>query len=166
MSFAPPRLERLGPLSLTGILRQHSREQETYAIVQAIGRQWTDYMMRRVAPPWSPEAWRYGIALRMADGDTGIEYFCGAPPPNPPETPAGFVAMDVVALTWAVFAYDGHITGFRSFVHSVFGTELAKNGFAPAPDAPGVPEFIERYDWRFNPATGKGGFDLMVPVAG
>jgi predicted transcriptional regulator YdeE len=159
-----PCLERPGPFSLIGLLGAHNREQETYDMVQGIGRQWTDYMIRRVAPPWSPEAWRYGVMLRMADGDTALSYFCGAPPPEPPETPAGFVALTVPALTWAVFPFDGHVTQFRSFLHTVFGTELAKNGLKPVPGGPEVPEFIERYDWRFDPAAGKGGIELMVPV--
>jgi hypothetical protein len=75
MSLASPRLERPGPLSLSGILRRHNREQKTYDIVHAIGRQWAEYMTRCVAPPWSPLAWRYGVTLRMAAGDKAIAYF-------------------------------------------------------------------------------------------
>lgn len=165
MSGYPPlRLERLGPLSLMGIQRQQNPALDTYTIVQSIGRQWTEYMTRRVAPPWSPEAFRYGVALRMADGDTVFDYFCGASPAEPYERPDGFIALLIPALCWAVFPFDGHILEFRTFVHTVFGTALAQEGFLPALDGPGIPEYVERYDWRFDPATGKGGFDLMVPV--
>jgi len=121
-------------------------------------------MIHRVAPPWTPEAWRYGVVPRIADGDLTLPYFCGAPPPIPPETPAGFETLEIPSLTYAVFAFDGHIAEFRDFLHRVFAHELPAAGFDPAPDAPGVPEFLERYDWRFDPSTGRGGFDLMIPV--
>lgn len=160
-----PHLERFGPLMLTGIVQQYDREQETYAIVQAIGRQWSSYMMRRVAPPWTPQAYRYGVCQRMADGDTEITYFCGAPPPVPPEPRPGFVDFGLPELTVAVFAFDQHILEFRAFVHAVFGTELSRAGLKLAPDGPGVPEYIERYGIAFDPLTGKGGFELLVPVA-
>ena len=159
-----PRLERCGALLLTGIMRRHGRTRETYAIAQAIGRQWTDYMTRRVAPPWTPQAWRYGITMRMADGDTEMEYFCAAPPPVPPEPRPGFVDWTLAPLTFAVFAFDDHILEFRDFVHAVFGAELSRAGLHLAPEGPGVPEFIERYGVTFNPLTGKGGFELLVPV--
>ena len=159
-----PRLERCGALLLTGIMRRHGRTRETYAIAQAIGRQWTDYMTRRVAPPWTPQAWRYGVTMRMADGDTEMEYFCAAPPPIPPEPRPGFVDWTLAPLTFAVFAFDDHILEFRDFVHTVFGTEITRAGLHLAPEGPGVPEFIERYGVTFNPLTGKGGFELLVPV--
>jgi predicted transcriptional regulator YdeE len=157
-------LERFGPLLLTGILQRHDRARETYAIAQAIGRQWNDYMARRVAPPWTAEAYRYGICHQMADGDTEIAYFCGAPPPVPPEPRAGFVDVTLAPLTIAVFPFDRHILEFRTFVHAVFGTELALAGLKPAPGGPGVPDYIERYGVAFDPLTGKGGFELLVPV--
>lgn len=158
--------EHIGPLALTGVLRRHRRDLDHYKLVHDIGQQWDDYMTRRVAPPWTPEAWRYGVAFRMADGDTVMSYFCGAPPPEPPETPSGFVSLTIPALPFAVVTFDGHIAGFRDFLHAVFARLLPDARLKPAPDAPGVPEYIERYDWRFNPSTGRGGFDLLIPVAG
>jgi Uncharacterized protein conserved in bacteria len=163
---ALPHLEQIGPLALTGILSRHRRDLEHYVLVQNISRQWDDYMIHRVAPPWTPEVWRYGVAMRMADGDTVMSYFCGAPPPEPPELPSGFVSLTIPALSFARFPFDGHIAEFRDFLHAVFARALSEAGLRPAPDAPGVPEYIERYDWRFNPATGRGGFDLLIPVAG
>ena len=164
ITIPSPRLERCGPLLLTGIMRRHDRTQETYAIAQAIGRQWSDYMMRRVAPPWTPKPWRFGITMRMADGDTEMEYLCAAPPPVPQEPRSGFVDWALAPLTFAVFPFDGHILQFRDYVHTVFGTELKRAGLHLASDGPGVPEFVERYGVAFNPSTGKGGFELLVPV--
>lgn len=160
------RREQFGPLALTGMLRRHRRDLDHYKLVHDIGLQWNDYMMHRVAPPWTPEAWRYGVTMRMADGDTTMSYFCGAPPPEPPETPSGFVSLNVPALPFAVLSFDGHIAEFREFLHAVFARALPDAGLKLALDAPGVPEYIERYDWRFNPSTGRGGFDLLIPIAG
>lgn len=162
---ALPHLERIGPLALTGILGRHRRDIEPYVLIQNIGGQWDQYMMRRVAPPWTPEAWRYGVTMRMADGDATMSYFCGAPPPEPPELPSGFVSLTVPELSFACFPFDGHIAEFGGFVHAVFAQALPKAGLRPAPDAPDIPEYIERYDWQFNPSTGRGGFDLLIPVA-
>jgi predicted transcriptional regulator YdeE len=159
------RLEKIGPLVLAGLMRHHGRGIDHYALVRQIGLQWNDYMIRRVAPPWTPEAWRYGVVMRIADGDVELPYFCGAPPPEPPEMPPGFTTLVVPALTYAVFAFDGHIFEFETFIQDVFARSLAAAGYDPASDASGTPEFIERYDWRFDPATGKGGFDMLVPVA-
>lgn len=159
------RLVKMGPLVLTGLMQHHSRSIDHYGLVRQVGQQWNDYMLRRVAPPWTPEAWRYGVTMRVGDGDAVLPYFCGAPPPEPPEIPPGFTTLVVPALSYAVFAFDGHIFEFRVFTEDVFARALAASGYDPAPAAPGVPEFIERYDWRFDPSTGKGGFDMMVPVA-
>ena len=149
---------------LTGVVQRHDRSRETYDIARAIGRQWTDYMTRRVAPPWTIEAWRYGVTMRMADGDIDMEYFCCAPPPAPLEPRPGFHDWALAPLTFAVFPFDGHILQFRDFVHTVFGTAITQAGLQLAPGGPGVPEYIERYGIAFDPLTGKGGFELMVPV--
>jgi len=149
---------------LTGVVQRHDRSRETYDIARAIGRQWTDYMTRRVAPPWTIEAWRYGVTMRMADGDIDMEYFCSAPPPVPLEPRPGFVDWTLAPLTFAVFPFDGHILQFRDFVHTVFGTAITQAGLQLAPDGLGVPEYIERYGIGFDPLTGKGGFELLVPV--
>jgi predicted transcriptional regulator YdeE len=160
-----PRLERFGPLMLTGLMREHSRELDDYGIVQAINRQWDEYMLRRVPPPWSPDALRFGVTGRMADGDLTLTYFCGAAPSEPPETPPGFIHVVIPCLTWAVFPFYGSVTAIPVFIHQVFGRDLAAAGLTPAPDGPDVPEFIERYDWSFDPASAGGGLELMVPVA-
>jgi predicted transcriptional regulator YdeE len=161
-----PSLEHIGPLVLIGAMRSYGRGLDQQKLVHGIGQQWNDYMMRRVAPPWTPNAWRYGVTMRMADGDVAMSYFCGAPPPEPLENPPGFIALTIPALPFAVFPFDSHIAELRDFVHMVFARALPEAGLKPAADAPNIPEFIERYDWRFNPSTGRGGFDLLIPVAG
>ena len=161
-----PRLERFGPVVLTGILRRHSRELEPYDTVLALGRQWDEYLRNHVAPSRTSPAWRYGVTLPMADGDMVFSYFCGAPPPEPRARIAGFGELRIAASVWAVFPFEGHATEFRAFMHAAFASFLPQAGLRLADRGAETPEYVERYDWRFDLSSRKGGFDLLIPVAG
>jgi hypothetical protein len=158
MSLAPPRLECLEPLRLAGLTRDHSREFDAPTIVAAIGWQWSTFLTRR--GPLAAGTFLYGVTERMSDGDAVITYFCGTA--SPPAD--GLLSRAVPAMTVAVFPFRGPLTGFRRFVHSVFACDLKAAGLKTAPDAPGVPEFLERYPADFEPVSDARGFDLLIPV--
>ena len=60
---------------------------------------------------------------------------------------------------YAVFTYREHISTIRRSVAAIRNLWLPASGFKVA-DAPN----FERYDERFDPLTGNGGFEIWVPV--
>lgn len=155
-------MERFGPVTLSGLLRRHSPADEGGQLHNNVSHQWDDYFARRQAPPRA--GFHYGVFQRMADGDLTFDYFSGAPVEPNLSQPADFTTLQVPALYWAVFRHTGHVSEIKAFMRMVFGTVLPMAGIEPAPDGPGVPEFLERYPAGYDPEKPGGGFDLMVPV--
>ncbi len=154
----PPRLERFGPKTLTGLLRSHSTMQEDRDIFAKITEQWRDHAA--CAP--SRTAKKFGVGLHQADGDLHFQYFCGTD--SRTEARNGLVTLQVPALYCAVFQYRDHPSQIRPFLHMIYRTVLPMAGIEPAPHGPGELEFIERFDERFDHQTGEGVFDMLFPI--
>jgi hypothetical protein len=159
--IGPPRLERFGPMVLAGVKRRHSRTMEAARQFREVTAQWLDYVARRPAPLG---LFDYGIFPRLADGATQIEYFCGAPFAGTGDLPPDFVTVALPELPCAVFLYEGHVTGLLDFIHVVLATVLPQAGLEIAPEDRDAPEFIERFGASYNPSTGMGGFDVLIPL--
>ena len=158
----PPRLERFGPKTLSGLIGVHNPAREDAVLIKQVGAQWDDMAARHIAACGSSPKIKYGVFQRMRDGDTSFEYFCGT------ETAAGaqngFAVLQIPALYCAVFQFTDNLLHFRSFMHMLFGQVLPAADLEPAPDGPGVPEFIERYNDRFDHRTGDGGLEVLIPL--
>ena len=65
----------------------------------------------------------------------------------------------IPAADYAVFEHHGQIAGLGPLWDAIFGEWLPRSGHRPAHS----PDF-ERYDERFDPATGSGLVELWVPI--
>lgn len=155
-----PRIEKLGPLRLVGVMRQHHAAQDNNGIFLALRAQWNDYIMRRAEASTLQN--NFGVFGCMADGATHFDYFCGAPSEAP--LPAGFVALQLPVMRCAVFEYAEPIADLRNFVRKVFMQELPTARLSLLPRDVGAPEFVERYWDDFDHSIAVGGLDLLVPV--
>lgn len=152
-------MERFGPLKLMGVRRLQTAALDTSDLYHVIHRQWDDFRAQISRPRLVPE---YGVYMRMADGDLKFDYFCGA---SAGAVKSGdLVALEIPALYCAVFHHQGHGSEMREFTQMLFGTVLPLAGLEVAPDAPGVPEFIERYGDKFDMATAGGEFEVLIPI--
>ena len=100
----------------------------------------------------------YGI-VSNTDEAGNMDYMCAVEVPAFPAEPAEFTRLRLVPQTYAVFEHRDHIASIESTFEHIFGRGLADAGLKPN----GAPVF-ERYDGRFDPATGLGGFEIWVPV--
>ena len=164
ISFAPPRLERLGPLVLAGLLRSHRLGRDRMDLYRDIASQWRAFASIARDFPHLPPVRGFGAGLRMQDGATALIYFSGYAVSGREYVPEPLSVLELPPLYCAVFDHHEHLSHLRSTIELIYATVLPMAGIDPADEAPNVPEFISRYSDGFNPATGKGGVEVLVPV--
>lgn len=99
----------------------------------------------------------YGVCYNT--DDTGFDYIAGVEVADFDPLPVEFSRVRVPAQRYAVFAHHDHVSTVRGTFMAIFNEWLPKSGYRSA-DAP----VFERYDERFDPRTGTGGFEIWVPV--
>ena len=104
----------------------------------------------------------FGICL---DADTtcgdapGFIYVAAVEVEGIEHIPPGMQALSIPANSYAVFTWNGHISGFPDFITAVWAHHLPAAHLDPirAPD-------FELYDERFDPLTGLGTVEVWIPV--
>jgi AraC family transcriptional regulator len=159
-----PRLEHFGPQVLAGHLRSHRLSRDQADVFRDISAQWRTFAAVRGAIQPLEAKREYGVGLRMADGATTLDYFCGIPIASGDDVPFGFDTLELPALRYAVFPHLEHISRVRDTLELALATVLPRARLEPADDAAGAPEFIERYGEAFSWETGLGGLEVLIPV--
>ena len=75
------------------------------------------------------------------------------------DLPREFQSVRIPEQRYAVFTHSEHISTIRRTVNTIWNHWLPISGFKAA-DAPN----FERYDEKFDPATGNGGLEIWIPV--
>ena len=162
VTFAPPRLEHFGPLMMAGRRRRHPVVPERLAIYAAIAEQWRAFTAEVRSIPALPPFFGYGVGLRPAAGEVSFEYFCGVVVASRVAVHPSFDILELPAMTMAVFEHPDHVSHLAGTVKLIYDMVLPMAAIETA-DEP-VAEYIERYSSSFNPATGFGGIEVLVPV--
>jgi AraC family transcriptional regulator len=162
ISFAPPRLERFGPLVLAGTQKSHRLGRDRMDLYRDVAAQWRALAVVADGIPALAPRRGHGVGLHMADGATALDYFCGFVVSGQDHVPAGLSAFEIPPMTCAVFEHYEHVSLLRSTMELIFATVLPMAGIEAADESP--IEFIQRYGACFEPATGLGGIDVLVPV--
>lgn len=109
------------------------------------------------------EGTTYGVCFPTALDDENFDYMAAVPVSNFDAVPEGMVARTVPAHKFAVFTHktgeDSLHNDLQKSVQYIWGTWLPNSSYEHAK----VPDF-ELYDGRMDPMTGKGEFDLYLPV--
>jgi AraC family transcriptional regulator len=100
----------------------------------------------------------YGVCCNM-DEEGNIEYICGVEVRDFNQTPADWSRIRIPEQRYAVFTHEGHISLIRSTWQTIFNHALPQAELTMT-DGPS----FERYDERFNPATGMGGLEIWIPI--
>ena len=155
-TLAPPRFETAKAFLLAGVGGRFSHDNSA-----GIPRLWQRYhqdvdgiparVARRVA---------YGVCLNGDDAGN-FDYIAGVEVADFSDLPREFVRVRIPQRKYAVFSHRDHISSIRCTVNSIWNRWLPESGLKLA-DAPS----FERYDEKFDPATGNGGFEIWVPVTG
>lgn len=99
----------------------------------------------------------YGVCHGM--DMSGFDYLAGVEVTAGTQVPADLVSVRVAAARYAVFTHGGHVSTVRGTFMAIFNTWLPRSGYQFAEAA-----VFERYDERFDPRTGMGGFELWIPI--
>ena len=146
------------PLLLAGIRRFHSFA----AAAASVPAQWEEFARTVLAGgvPGQVGATTYGAMCQTDVPAERFEYLAGVEVAALERVPAGLGRMRVPAQRYAVFEHRGRIADIRATWGAIWQDWLPRSGFAPAP----TPDF-ERYDERFEPASGEGVVEIWFPIA-
>ena len=100
----------------------------------------------------------YGVFCNGDDAGN-FEYICGVEVRDFSAIPAELARIRIPACRYAVFTHRGHISAIRSTVYTIWNKALPEAGLetACAPD-------FERYDGRFDAASGFGEVEIWIPI--
>jgi AraC family transcriptional regulator len=101
---------------------------------------------------------KYGVCYNTDDAGH-FDYIAGVEVADFTALPSDFARLRLTAQRYAVFAHEQHISTIRGTFMAIFNDWLPASGYTNADAAP-----FERYDERFNPHTGMGGFEIWIPI--
>jgi AraC family transcriptional regulator len=154
-SLAPPRFENGKLLLIAGLSERY--DDQTIAGVPA---QWQRFAPHLGHIPGQVGHATYGVVCN-GDGEGHIDYISGVEVASFTDLPAEFGRIRIPAHRYAVFTHKDHISTIRQTWKAIWSHWLPGSGHQ-ADDAPD----FERYDERFDPRTGSGGFEIWLPIKG
>ena len=140
---------------LGGIRRKH-----TFAgMGRDIPLQWDDFLKLGRLPGQVGDV-AYGAICGGDPKTQTMEYLCGAEVSSFDDLPKDLGRMRVPPVRYAVFLHAGNVSTLQQTWREIFSNWLPNSGF----DSAHTPDF-ERYDERFDGATGDGGVEIWVGIA-
>lgn len=100
----------------------------------------------------------YGVCCNGDDAGN-FDYIAGVEVADFSDLPRRFGRIRIPEQRYTVFTHTEHVASIRRTVNTIWNQWLPASGLRAA-DAPN----FERYDEKFDPATGNGGFEIWIPV--
>lgn len=146
------RFETAGPFLLAGLSERYGCDTSG-----GIPSQWQRF---HCSPNITNRVGRtaYGV-MHNHDDEGYFDYLCGVEVSGFFAIPKGFRTLRVPAHSYAVFRQRDHIATIRPTFSAIWEKWLPEFGREPA-DAP----IVERYGPEFEPHTGFGGFEILIPI--
>jgi AraC family transcriptional regulator len=101
----------------------------------------------------------YGVICNTDDAGNA-DYIAGVEVSDFSGIPGDWARLRIPEQRYAVFTHNDHVAAIRHTWMAIFNKWLPESGYRPT----GGPEF-ERYGEDFDPATGRGGIEIWIPVA-
>lgn len=155
-------LQPFGPIVLAGISRRHVHSFDPEVMYGKISAQWRALAESADIIPALPPRLGYGVGLGIDREAKTMDYFCGFVVSSADRVPESMSCLALPLLRCVVFQHSSHVSRILCTLEVIFGSVLAAEDMRPAGD--GAPGFIQRYAESFNPETGLGGLELLVPV--
>jgi AraC family transcriptional regulator len=149
-----PRFETGKPLLVAGLGERYTCESGA-----AIPGQWSRFHQAVADIPGRIGQVAYGVCCN-GDDSGNFDYIAGVEIVDFSDLPREFSRVRIPAQRYAVFTHTDHISTTRRTVNTIWNHWLPSSGHKMA-DA----STFERYDEKFDPATGNGGFEIWVPIA-
>lgn len=153
VALAPPRTVARGPMLLAGLLEHYGDTD-----MAAVPNQW-----QRFAPwighvPGQIGLATYGVVFSGGDGPA-TDYLAAVEVETFDNLPSDLAPARLAAQTYAVFHHPGHISEIRAVWRTIWAVWVPER-LKKLSDAP----FFERYPETFDGMTGRGGFEIWLPV--
>lgn len=152
MDLTPRFVDRPAML-LVGLRRTHGYTDS----VRGIPQQWQDFAASGLMPPGPVVS--YGVMCGSDPVAQTMEYMCAVEVASFAQAPSGAGRMRVPAQRYAVFTYEGHVSGISPAWMRIWNEWIPKSGHRIAH----TPEF-ERYDQRFDPKTESGAVEIWCSI--
>jgi AraC family transcriptional regulator len=150
-----PRFETGKAMLVAGVGERYNHANGGTA---AIPGQWQRYHQKVDEIPDRVGNVAYGVCCN-GDDSGNFDYIAGVEVSDFSNLPREFSRVRIPEQKYAVFTHSEHISTIRRTVNTIWNHWLPQSGLCVA-DAPN----FERYDEKFDPATGSGGLEIWVPV--
>jgi AraC family transcriptional regulator len=152
-TLAPPRFEKSTAKLIAGVSDRFSHENGA-----GIPLLWQRFHQTIGNIPNPVGRIAYGVCCNGDDAGN-FDYIAGVEVRDFTDVPREFSRVRIPEARYAVFTHSDHISTIRRTVNTIWNQWLPASGLKMA-DAPN----FERYDEKFDPATGNGGFEIWIPV--
>jgi AraC family transcriptional regulator len=150
----PPRFETGKALLVAGVGERCTHENGG----AGIPNQWQRFHQTVANIPDRVGQVAYGVCCN-GDDSGNFDYIAGVEVADFSDLPREFSRVRIPEQKYAVFTHSEHISTVRRTVNTIWNHWLPSSGMKAA-DAPN----FERYDEKFDPLTGDGGFEVWIPV--
>ena len=150
----PPRFVTAKPLLVAGLGERITHENSG----AGIPNQWQRFHQEVAGFPGRIGQVAYGVCCNGDDAGN-FDYIAGVEVIDFSDLPREFSRVRIPEQKYAVFTHSDHVSAIRRTVNTIWNHWLPASGLKAA-DAPS----FERYDEKFDPATGNGGFEIWIPV--
>ena len=151
-TIAPSRIAREDALLIFGLGQRYHRTNA------GIPSQWDRFVPYLGTIPNQVGSTAYGVICN-ADDTGSIEYICGVQVSEFPAQPAEFSRLRIPPQTYAVFEHKDHVSSVGATWKAIWNHAISDAGYR-ASDGPA----FERYGEQFDGRTGRGGFEIWVPI--
>jgi predicted transcriptional regulator YdeE len=152
-TLEPPRFETGAALRIVGFNGTYTFETRT-----DIPSQWERFGPHCHNLPGANNDHAYGVCWNYRAG-VGFDYLTGMAMDGDAPVPEGMVELRLAPARYAVFTHSGNVSTIADTLDAIWSKWLPNSGHEAA-DAPS----FERYDARFDPMTGDGGFEVWVAL--
>jgi len=154
VSLEPPRREKLGPLTLVGLGRVHRYDNNS-----GIPSQWTDFQAYEGTLGETENIW-FGVCTDFNEEDSSFRYMCAVIAPDTGGLPDELDVLKLPEQTYLVFTHREHVSQIQATMKAIWSDYIPNSDVT----VNGLEAVLERYDERFDPVTGRGGFDILIPI--
>jgi len=152
-TIAPPRFETGKAMLVAGVGDRFSHDNG--AGIPGLWQRFHQYVQNF---PGRIGQVAYGVCTNGDDAGN-FDYIAGVEVADFSDLPREFSRIRIAEQRYAVFTHTDHISTIRRTINTIWNHWLPTSGHKMA-DAP----TFERYDEKFDPATGDGGFEIWVPI--
>jgi AraC family transcriptional regulator len=152
-TLSTPRIVDGRPLLIAGL-----GDHFTFESLGGIPALWQRFHQHIGNVPGRAGATLYGVCYNT-DEAGHFDYIAGVEVADFAALPKDFARLRLAEQRYAVFWHGEHVSTTRGTFMAIFNDWLPKSGYQSADAAP-----FERYDERFDPRTGTGGFEIWIPI--